>query len=691
MTTTRETTEVEPGSTLTLRERWGPAGDLLGRAGAWLATPSAALAAIAVIVLVMSWQFITDASRAVPALDTAWYQWRVEYLLENDPGSLIAVEGARGALAGGYRVAEPVLAALMRTVGGVAASVPTVILSVGFRILAAVGMAAFAWRYRRSWTLFYVTLLTIPPLFMLQRFFGFMDNFFSVALMAGVLLLMDRMRVSRVAWVMATLFMFLSGLSHPTTLAVFLVSMFAIAVWHFLRGRFSFRVALDSYVAPVLWSGLVAVIAMVAFWMVGLWGPSAGLNEAAVPPPQDVDYFVNRSLNVLRSMSPLTLLPIFAVGLVALIVTWVRRQERFEEITLAWDLPLAGMFGFLLGAAYPYFRFFNATLAPLVTVAVGFAALIALALRFTRRPLAQVAPLVASAIVVGILLTWWVTGFGAWNRAGTWLTPEVRVTGAAADAYLDAAPEGTQAVFLADARPGGAVVPYGEYKDAVNGTYAGLGGEHLDRVAIFFGGIEDLRSGQPTTTGDEIYDELSRDSFEEANALLEDGPTVVFVPVVYNEEGSPNADLGQACPECVSLTDDDLLFVSPDLSTAPLSEEAMEVAGTAAAEAGAFAESPPGPFENLGGTILSILGLAVLFLLPGWILFQALPDRDPVEGLALVPLMSIGLVTTVGVFVVAITRSPYDALLGWVTLAVAVVVAAGFQAAPGTPGRTEAD
>ena len=690
MSTTRETIQAEPRPTLTLRERWGRAGDTMAAMGGRLATPQAALAAIAAIVVLMGWQFITDASRAVPALDTAWYQWRVEYLMHNDPGSLIALEGARGALAGGYRVAEPVLGVLMRTVGGVAASVPTVFLSVAFRVLAAVGMAAFAWRYRRSWTLYYLTLLTIPPLFMLQRFFGFMDNFFSVALMAGVLLLMDRMRVSRVAWVMATLFMFLSGLSHPTTLAVFLVAMFALAVWHFLRSRFSFRAALDSYVAPVLWAGLVAVIAMVAFWLVGLWGPSAGLNEAAVPPPQDVDYFVNRSLNVLRSMSPLTLLPIFAVGLVALLVIWVRHQRRFEEVMLAWDLPLAGMFGFLLGAAYPYFRFFNATLGPLVTVAVGFAALIALALRFTRRPLAQLAPLVAAAVVVGILLSWWITGFGAWNRAGTWLTPEVRATGAAADAYLDAAPEGTQAVFVADTRPGGSAVPYGEYKDAVNGMYAGLGGEHLDRVAIFFGGLEDLRSGQPTTTGDEIYDELSRDSFEEANALLEDGPTVVFVPLVYNE-GSPNAEIGQACPECVPLTDDDLLYVSPDLSTAPLGEEAMERAGTAAAEARAFAESPPGPLENLGGTLLAILGLSVLLLLPGWILFQALPDRDPVEGLALVPLMSIGIVTTVGVFVVAITRSPYDTLLGWVTLIVAVVVAAGFQAAPGPrPETTEA-
>ena len=45
---------------------------------------------------------------------------------------MIELRGATGALAGGYRVAEPVLGALMRTVGGVAPAVPTVMLSILF-------------------------------------------------------------------------------------------------------------------------------------------------------------------------------------------------------------------------------------------------------------------------------------------------------------------------------------------------------------------------------------------------------------------------------------------------------------------------------------------------------------------------------------------------------------------------------
>src|SRR5919106_127812 len=172
-----------------------------------------------------------------PALDTAYYQWRVEYLMNEDPGDMIELRGAVGSLAGGYRIAEPVLAATMRTVGGVDAAVPTVVLSIFFRILAGAAMAAFAWKHRRNWLLFYLTLVAVPALFLLQRFFGYMDNFMSLALLGGVLLLMDRLQDSWGARVAATLFMFLTGLSHPTTLAIFLLSMGAVAVFRFLRER----------------------------------------------------------------------------------------------------------------------------------------------------------------------------------------------------------------------------------------------------------------------------------------------------------------------------------------------------------------------------------------------------------------------------------------------------------------------
>src|SRR5919108_1471364 len=79
----------------------GPAGRLVTVA----TSPWTLLAVITAVVLAMSWPFIADPSRVVPAFDTAYYQWRAEYLLHADPAGLIQLRGATGALAAGYRVA----------------------------------------------------------------------------------------------------------------------------------------------------------------------------------------------------------------------------------------------------------------------------------------------------------------------------------------------------------------------------------------------------------------------------------------------------------------------------------------------------------------------------------------------------------------------------------------------------------
>jgi hypothetical protein len=654
-------------------DRWGRYAGPLERAGGMVRRPATALVVIGLITLVMGWQFITDSSRAVPALDTAWYQWRAEYIQANDPGSLIEIQGADGSLTGGYRAAQPVLAALVRIVGGVDASVPTVILSIFFRVAAAVALAAFAWRHRRSWLLFYLTLLVVPALFLLQQFFGFMDNFFALALVAAALLLLERMRTSWPARVAVVAMLFLTGLTHPTTLALFLLALGVVAAYHMVREGFSLRAAFRSDVAPMLWGGAVAVVLMFAAWLGGMWGPSAGLNEAAVPPPETVSYFVNRSLNVFRGMQPLTLVPVFVIGLVSVAIGAWRRRERFSEITFAWNLPLLGMFGFVLGAAYPYFRFFNATLAPLLAVAVGLAAIIAFSMRFRTRPLAQVAPVVAVALVAGILFGWWSGGLSGWNSRGTWLTPDVRTTLAAADGYLAAEPEGRNVVFVTEAQPG-EVVPYGKYKEFANALYAGLGGERIDDAAVFFGRVEDLAEGRATALGDGPYDRLSADSAEEARPFLDDEAdnTVVMMPLEFNEHSDNPAWL-DGCGDCREIGDSEV-FVLGDLMGPPISEGSMGAGAEAAAEARAFAESPPGPFENLPSTVLSLLGLILLFVVPGWLLHRALPDPDPVEAIALVPMLSATALTTIGVVVLAVLRGPLTPAVGWTIWGLTVAI-----------------
>ncbi|MGH2674698.1 MAG: hypothetical protein ACRDKA_03765, partial [Actinomycetota bacterium] len=519
-------------------------GTVASRLQALAGRPGIGILVVAVVVAAMGWQFMTDAARAVPAFDTAFYQWRVEFLMNEDPGAMIELRGAVGSLAGGYRIAEPVVGALMRTVGGVAAAVPTVVLSIFFRVLAGAGMAAFAWRHRRDWLLFYLAVVATPALFLLQRFFGYMDNFMSLALLGGVLLLMDRMQHSWGARIAATLFMFLSGLSHPTTLVIFLLSMGAVAGYRLLRER-SLLPTLRSE-GMIIVTGTVAVVMTAAFWLGGLWGPRSSFSDAAVPPPADVEYFVNRSLGVLKSLEPfyplLILVPLMAIALVHLVVRVVRGREYFAELTIGWTLPLLGMLGFLIGAAYPYFRFFNGTLAPELLAAVGLFLVIWGASR-VRGNIGRGLTAVAVVAVGFVLATWWSRGLTAWNAGGTWLTPEVRETTAGASGYLRATPEDERALFVVDAQ-GAAPLPYGQYKNFANAIYAGLGGDQIADVAIYYGTIEDLEAGRASTFGDEVYDDIAADTAEEALPVLESeaGNLAVFAPSIMNEE-TTNADV----------------------------------------------------------------------------------------------------------------------------------------------------
>ena len=643
-------------------------------AGGWAGRWWLVLGVLAAIFLVMGWQFLTDATRGVPAFDTAFYQWRVEYLLNETPGSMIELRGAVGALAGGYRIAEPVLGALMRTVGGVGASVPTVVLSVLFRVLCAAGMAAFAWKHRRNWLLFYVTLVSIPALFFLQRFFGYMDNFMTLALLSGVLLLLDRLHDSWGARIAATAFMLLGGLSHPTTLVIFLVSMGAVAVYRVLRER-SLLAALRSEGMIVI-TGTIAVVMTAIFWMGGLWGPKSSFSDAAVPPPETVDFFINRSVGVLKSLEPfypiMILFPLIVIGFVHVLWKAARERDYFSEVTAAWTLPLVGMFGFLLGAPYPYFRFFNATLAPLSLAAVALTLLIAWPLRMRNRGLGRGLAAVAGILVLFVMGSWWQNGLTAWNGTKTWLTPEIRQMTAAASGYLDGDPAARRAVFVTDAQPG-EIVPYGHYKEHVNAIYAGIRGDQIADSSVFFGRIEDLEAGRASTSSDEPYNEISADTASQ-NLPLAEG-TVVFAPLVFNEH-STNAEYLETCPPetCLPIGDSGL-YVLPDASTVPASDAALTSGERAVASSATFTSSPPGPFDNLGSTLLATLRLGLLLLLPGFLFYRRFERRSVAEGVALVPLFSIAAVTTVGVFAMAIVRSPFTPTIGWVSWGIAVLLA----------------
>ena len=652
------------------------------------ATPAAVLGVLLVIVLAMSWQFMSDASRAVPAFDTAYYQWRAELVQHADPGRLITLRGATGALAAGYRVAEAVLGGLMRTVGGIGAETHTVVLSVMLRVLAGLGLAAFAWQRRRSWLLFYLALVTVPALFLLQRFFGYLDNFLTLSLLVGVLLLVEPMRWSWAARIGAASFMLIAGLSHPTTLVIFLLAIGVAIVYELVRNR-SLAATWRAW-WPTVAAGTAAVVGTAAFWLGGLWGPTSSFSDAAVPPPASVQYFLDRSVGVLKNLQPFDqatapsllvwagvaiLVALMVAAFVHLVMRALRDREEFATLTVAWTLPLAGMGGFLIGAAYPYFRFFNATLAPLLLVAVGLALVIAWAFR-RGDGRSRALPVAVVVVVAALVGGWWFRGLSSWNSTGTWLTPDVRAQVAAARGFLEASPEGTKALFVVDSPPveGQSQVPYGRYKEFANALYAQLGGEIVDDRLIgeglYFGRIEDLQAGGATETGDEIYDGISADTAEDVLGALreESASAVVFMPTLFNE-GSPNQEAGDS-----RELGDSGMAVLEDLTGPEVTDEQVAAAEAAAGEAATFAASTPGPFTGIGSTLLAILRLALLFGVPGLLWYLALRERSWVEALALVPMLSIGLVSTVAIVVLAVVRSPLSPALAWASWAIASVL-----------------
>ncbi|MGH2675704.1 MAG: MFS transporter, partial [Actinomycetota bacterium] len=173
------------------------------------------------------------------------------------------------------------------------------------------------------------------------------------------------------------------------------------------------------------------------------------------------------------------------------------------------------------------------------------------------------------------------------------------------------------------------------------------------------------------------YDDIAADTAEEALPVLESeaGNLAVFAPSIMNEE-TTNADVLASCPaeECVEIGETGL-FLLPEIGDTPVDPAALETAAGEATEARSFAEDPPGPFAGLGGTILSFLRLALLFIVPGWLFYRRMDRRSWPEALALIPLFSVASVTTVGLFLVAVLRGPFTPLVGWISWGIAIALA----------------
>jgi hypothetical protein len=640
-------------------ERGGPRLGGIDRA---LGHPLAFILTACVLLLLFAWPFLSDQDRVAPTRDPAFYTWRIEALMTEEPERLLEIEGPDGMFAAGYRVTAPVLGAFLRQLPDVAQLSAVTFMMVGLPVLTALLLAGFAYRERREPLMFHSVAFAAGGLMLTPPFVGYLDNILVLFFLAAALPFLSATRESWSARIIVGILLLLCGLTHPTTLVIFCLVLGSMSVIRLLVRRFDLRSVLRDD-APMLITAFVSVVVTVAIWTIGLWGRSVSLAEAALLPPYGVDFFLDRLLLWVNAMRPLLNGPLLIIGLAGLLATrpWqALGEDDMTRLSVAWLTPLIGIFGFLAGAAYTYYRFFNTTLAWVLLVGVGaFFALRFFLERAQRGGTNSLAWLGVAAIVL-ILVTNFTTGFklSGWTNSGNqWIDPQTREDMEALRGYLATQDPDRPVVFIADDEPPRPFQIYAFAKLTGNTSRHGLPEGMIDQGYLYLGSLENYLEGRPTERGDDTYDELSP-------ALLEDA-----------ERG-----IARTGKEPIVVLASEFNKTSEVESGASLSEETPDV--VVVHEGGVFLSGRemqvPPEGEGDGGLLhlLRVLGGMLLLLVPGFIAFRALlPDGRLAEGLGLVPALSAALLALSGIVVIAVARGPFSLALAVISLVVAAAFA----------------
>jgi hypothetical protein len=626
-----------------------------------LGHPLAFCATAALLIVLFGWTFFTNPGRPAPADDPAFYAWRTEALISDEPATLLQIEGPQEMLVGGYRVMTPVIAGFMRHVAGVGPLTPTVWLAVGLRVLIPLLLAGFAYRNRRDPLIFHAVAFGSASLLPTPPFGGYLDNVLTLTFLSCALYFLEPAARSWPARIALFLLLLGSGLAHPTTLVIFCGVLGAMSVVRLIVRRFDLASVIRDDGA-MLAVAFAAVVAIYVVWKLGIWGQPAPLGEAAVPPPADSSFFLKRMGGWLRALRPPFNLPLLLLGIAGLVAAGRKAAEdELARPALVWLLPLVGALGFVFGVAYPYYRFFNTTVAWLLLVGVGifFAArwFIAIAARGGIFRLALVGLVAPAAIVV----TNFSTGFAqvAWNDVEqAWISPGEIDELDLVRARLEGE-ENRPVVFVTDTEAPEAVRAYGWLKLVANVSRFGVAlGQH-DRAHVYLGPLNSYLAGEASSGTAPNFEELSRASLEDAERRIPGGAPepVVVVSQAFNLEGR-NADLA-AGTEIPSSEGAEVLVVSQQGlfdSTGPVAPPNVPVAGVL----------------HLARVLL---GLVVL-LIPGYLMARwVLPGSTFAELMGLVPALSLVVLGLAGTLALAILRTPFSApYAGAVVVALCIVL-----------------
>ena len=646
-----------------------------------LGSPAAFIVTALILLALFGGTFIANPDRVAPTRDPAYYTWRTELMTTETPETLLDTKGPYDYFSSGYRVTAPVTGALMRAIPGVSELHSTVFLMVLLPVLTSLLLASFAYRHRRDPLLWHAVALFSASLFLTPPFVGYLDNVLCLFFIAASLSFLSEARTSWPARIAFGGFLLAAGLTHPTTLVFFGFSLGLMSLVKLAFRKLDLRAVIREDL-PMLLTALAAAVVTYVIWTIGVWGESAALAEAALAPPYDSDFFLERMGLWIDAMRPWLNGPLLIVGVVGILSAgWRWADEDLARVSILWLAPLAGLFGFIGGLTYPYYRFFNTTLAWLLLVGLG--AYFLIRFLISKSTIAAAAGLVLLGVLVATNFT---TGFEltGWNNAdGGWINASIRADLEALETRLAGVDESTPVIFVMDQENRNEQI-WGFTKLSGNTSRYGLPDGMIDQGFMYLGSVENLLQDSPTGPNGEaieqgtcdpddaeealsgdIYPALSRETLCDVQANAE-GEPIVVVAQAFNSTGF-NAEVVQFAREGFSATGGGDLWVVAEGEVTALSGELP-------------APEPRVDDASALHLLQVVVGFALL-LLPGALAFRFfLPDGHPVaESLGMVPALSILLLSLVGAVLVAVIRTPLDAPVAWATLVITTLLCAGLQ------------
>ena len=624
--------------------------------------------------------FVADPRRLAPGPDMAWYTWRSEMLTSHPPGELVLADGPLRVFGGGYRVATPLLGALVLRVGDVDRDTLSTMLVAGRQVLLILALAAVGYRLRRSPLLFGSVAVVSAAALYLRPFVGYVDNLFALLFGIAALWFLPDARKRWPARVAIFLCTFLMLFTHPTTGGIFVASLAAaVALGAVLRRSVREAVRSEGWILAAAGSGAAAGYLS---WRLGLWGPTRSFRDALHIPPYPSEDFLDATFEQVAGVQVLQFVPLVLLGLAAILYA---NRRRFPHVPLAravvvWLLPLAGMLGFYIGLRYPYKRFLNSTATPLLLAGVGLWAAVRFSLRLARRGRRDRGwgRLVAGAVGVmatgALLASTWVSGTSSYDNQKPWAPRNLRVGLAAVRGYLQVDRVERPLVFVVSAGPkqNDSLVWGGIWRGNWSQIRAGLPGRVIPRTFVYLGAAREFVAGRPTRTGNRLVDLISRATHQEIRERVAGRKPLVLLVKRFNRRLGNDRYLRP--PRSVPMGGG--AFVLRGREFASPNPIALEAARRAARERSEFLSAPVNRTARPAHLLRVGVGLVFLLLLPGLLAARWFGVMSVASAVGLVPVLSLAMNIASGLLILAVFRRPLSGELAWTVTGVATVVGA---------------